>query len=487
MTMRAFFFLLGLVAFGHQASADYFVRPVEACANNGNGQAYGCAASGGATGAWRGMTGVSQSTPASNDIVRLCGRFATSSADTASVMLTMNWSNASVILDGDCSEYGDLAKAILDGEGVHDRGLDSGSGGTVTPTIRNISIRGFDVHGIIGQNTASDGWNITNVDCDGSYATGTCFRNLSAGATGWVVDGGRLVNCNVDCIYSVNPMTVRNVVGREWSLDGATGDFIQATTDCDGWVLENLDLESSTDIKQAVIIQSCSGALNATINGGRFVKRGQSTDTTLGIVPLFFDASSGTATVQRVFVSGGRKNIFAANGVSLVLRSSMLGPSTTQNVHCGTSTVACTIQNNDIVGGTVGIEMQAAGAGGLAQNNAIRGAAIGINRGASGVENFNDIYAATDRCYVGGVAGACAVSDLNAEPGWVGGNSPTTAEGFKMATGSPLRVAGTGLSSTVNDYAGTRFEMPRPSIGAYSVANSPFARQAFPGTRSARP
>jgi len=56
---------------------------------------------------------------------------------------------------------------------------------------------------------------------------------------------------------------------------------------------------------------------------------------------------------------------------------------------------------------------------------------------------------------------------LTAGPQWVGGPTPTTAEGFRPNAGSPLIRAGTPTSAKY-DFRGRRFNIP-PSIGAYEL------------------
>jgi hypothetical protein len=450
------FFLL-LLSF-EAGAATWYVRPASGEYGAENGTSY--------ADAWDGFADVTQSSPASSDTVYVCGDFTTADADTATVMLVINWTNSGVILDGDCSAEGEPAMATLDGGGTHDRGLDSSSAGVASPTIRNINFVGFDVHAIIGQNAASQNWTIEDIACDGSSATGTCIRNLTAGATGWVIQDSSFANCSVDCIYTANPMTLRRVTGREWSVGGVEGDFLQSSnTSCDGFVFEDVDIESSKDIKQGIVANVCSDAANVTITGGRFVKKGLSEDDLTGFVALFFDSASGTVTANRIYSAGGRKSVFVTGGVSLVVRSSVFGETLAQNVHCGTSTTACTVENNSILGGSIGVDMQAAAAGGVARNNAISSSAIGISKGASGTESYNGINS-PDPCWSGGATAACAGTDVEAAPAFLGGPNPTTAEGFKLKPSSPLCGAGTPTDAKY-DYEEYRFGIP-PNIGAFA-------------------
>lgn len=61
--------------------------------------------------------------------------------------------------------------------------------------------------------------------------------------------------------------------------------------------------------------------------------------------------------------------------------------------------------------------------------------------------------------------------DLRSDPLWVGGTSPSTAEGFRLTSASPLRRAGTDLNiGNVQDNGTRAFSHP-PSIGAWEVTS----------------
>lgn len=475
--MRALLLLL-MLATSQAWAATKYVRPSTDCALSGDGTAYACAASGGGVGAWRTFTPSGIQTVGAGDTIKTCGNFTTADVDTATAMLQGTFTNAGVIVTGDCSAEGGASRSEWNGGGTQPRGFDSGGSGAIGVDLHNIDFVGFTVYAVLGQGTSSDNWVLDNLTFDCALTQTSCVAQ-GTGETGWIVRDSTFVNCYNDCISANSPMTLVSLVGREWSTGTATGDFVESISDsCDGWVLTDLDLESTNDIKQAVILNSCSGAVNATVTGGRFVKLGQSTDTSLGFVPLFFDGPSGTVTVKRVYATGGRINLFISGGASLVVEGSVFGPATNTNVHCGTSTTACTVRNNTINGAgasSAALEMQAPGAGALAVNNAIVGT-IGLNRGASGVETNNTIIATTP-CYVSGVAGSCDASDDtdNTTMGWRGGVNPTDASGYRLISTSPLRRACKDLNLGNIQDKGNRAFLHQPSCGAWEASGGDLA------------
>lgn len=472
--IRHFLVILGLLLCLNVEAATKYVRPSTDCTFSGDGTAYACAASGGAAGAWRTFTPSGIQTVGAGDTVKTCGNFTTADVDTGTAMLQGTFTNAGVKVDGDCSADGGSSRSIWNGGGTHARGFDSGASGAASVEIRNIDFTGFTAYAILGQGTGSDNWIIEDISCDGYVTTNQCIAQGS-GETGWSVIDSTFTNCYNDCISANSPMTLTRLTGRKWSTGTVTGDFVESISDdCDGWVITDLDLQSTKDIKQAIILNSCTGAVNVTLTGGRFVKIGQSTDTSLGLVNLFFDGPSGTVTVKRVYASGGRINLFVSGGASLNVESSVFGPATNTNIHCGTSTPSCIVQNNTINGAgasSAALEMQAPGAGALAVNNAIVGTR-GINRGASGVETNNTIIATTP-CYVSGSPGSCDASDDtdNLTMGWVGGASPPSAAGYKLAAASPLRRACKDLNlGNIQDNGNRAFSHPS-SCGAWEATS----------------
>lgn len=61
-------------------------------------------------------------------------------------------------------------------------------------------------------------------------------------------------------------------------------------------------------------------------------------------------------------------------------------------------------------------------------------------------------------------------NSLNVTPNFVGGTSPTTAEGFKLKSISSLVRSGTSLNlGNIQDYSNQAFFLDKPSIGAYEI------------------
>jgi hypothetical protein len=99
------------------------------------------------------------------------------------------------------------------------------------------------------------------------------------------------------------------------------------------------------------------------------------------------------------------------------------------------------LQNNILDGATYDIEVTA-GLTATGQNN----------RRVNGTTSVAGTYNQTN--------------DTDGDPGFIGGTSPTTAEGFKLKESSALIRAGTPIVPAPVDFDGWAFDFP-PSIGAY--------------------
>lgn len=78
-------------------------------------------------------------------------------------------------------------------------------------------------------------------------------------------------------------------------------------------------------------------------------------------------------------------------------------------------------------------------------------------------ESYNNIYGCSTRVEL--ASGSIDASDLNVDPGWVGGTAPKNAEGFCLASTSSLLGAGTATGFYIPTIGGENFTNP-PPIGA---------------------
>lgn len=207
--------LPALAATGTSAAENWFVRPAADCANNGDGLAYNCAASAGASGAFSGLAGVSWTTTTGlddGDTLYVCGSFTAADKDFTTAMILVSGigtASAPITLQGDCSSYGGPAKAALDGAG--DTAITYGILWETTDAYvyaRNFRVGNVQTNGYQLAATAN------NAVID-SEVFGTMLTGVALYGTGHVVDN-MLVPAGVvqwDAIASVDSMisaTIRN-------------------------------------------------------------------------------------------------------------------------------------------------------------------------------------------------------------------------------------------------------------------------------------
>jgi hypothetical protein len=484
--------------------ASYYVRPE--CTFNGTGVASNCAASGGAAGAWKTMANVNQATPVTGEVVYLCGTFTNTERDNSTTMLVTNFTNSGVIVDGDCSavitnpstwvDYNGATHtgALINGEGTLARGFDSGSGGVIGLTIRNVYITGVTDYGIIGQNLASDNWTITDVYCNGStILTNNCIRSATAGQTGWTINRPVFKDCYVDCIWTINAMTLNDVYADEWSLDNVSGDLIQLAdaSPCDGFTIDGLYGITSQDIKQGVIINGCSDA-NPTIKvtDAHFYKRGSPSSLAgSGIVAVLIQDDTASITIRNSSADGYRTGFYTGLGAAMTISGSVVSNFLEYGIHSGTSSGVLNAYNNTVYMSSAGtgIEYASAAAGSSARNNIIANTAVGLNRAATGSDSYNGIYGnSSDACRQGGSNVACGTGTLTSNPMFVGA-SPSRLTDFRLLPSSAYRRAGADLSiGNYQDQGNRAFAHP-PSIGAWEAASGDIAATRTQATaRSAR-
>jgi len=123
-----------------------------------------------------------------------------------------------------------------------------------------------------------------------------------------------------------------------------------------------------------------------------------------------------------------------------------------------------TVRNNVIMGGTIGLYVRAASTGTLAYNNILigRNSDVNVETGADVTGSTNDLAGTGTKA---GVGTYTSTGDVFVDPGFVGGASPTTADGFYLEDTSLLVGAGTAFSPPVLGY-GNRFLGNPPAIGA---------------------
>lgn len=513
--MRALFLLLCLLsapafaATGSAAADTWYARPVAECPNNGDGLAYNCAASGGASGAFSGFnnwintvtTGIDD-----GDTVRVCGSFVQADAETqftnqALMAIQASGSAGSVItFTGDCTAAGGSARATLTSDGT------SGS------LIRTYANTYITIAGTFNLSGAKDAGMTLYNSATGDVAiaknirveSGTTISNIHGGSqpvgitysgTDGYIGAVTINDIGVDGIFEYS--------GGNWTIDGprisnistldTNGDCVQLQRIVNGDVVKNMYCDkTSKDAKQCVVA-SCLNAGNATCATGADQSQVISiTDNTClqagGSLSIGIFAE-GQAYIERNFISQPGLNGIGCdlnNGAYCRIKGNVIiNPGTACiDVHKTSAGPTADIYNNTMVNcGTYGVYAGAATAAINIKNNSITGtSANGIYRGASGtVDSYNNVFGPTTPYSDNGVAGVAGTGDKAVDPGFVGGPNPTTSAGYKLKASSVLRRVGLNLNiGNVQDYSNRAFHNP-PSIGAYEAASGDEA-----STRTAR-
>lgn len=472
-SLLAVFLLAGVSFNAKLAGTIFYVRPAADCANNGDGTAYSCAASGGAAGAWRTMANVVWGVSGVNtgDTLRPCSSeaspFAVADYDGGGLaMLSVDQSGATV--DGDCSAAGGSTLATFTGDDLRDYGLYCHDNTTCpNQTWRNISVSHFELRGFYVRNGATatnalafTGDNLSCADILGG-ANAHCFTSYGTGASWSNLNG---VRTSDDTQY---------FEGDDFSLQTAEfiypaylsatnlGDCLQGQTQTDNARISGLRCDHrNAATKQCIIITAGAGDDNALIEDSvcLFPTTGNSTNLTKGIY-----SDIPNTRFLRNYVQGAYYGIYVLGaGASVVgnilVGQELRGVDAVSTVASGTHLIA----HNSVSGATTGIVLNGgASVTNDVYNNLVMNATTGYNKSGSSTLNqdYNAAYSNTTNS-----SGAGTI-DFTSDPMLIGGASPTTAEGFCLTPDSPLLAAGTYLGAWATGYAGQDLGKP-PAIGA---------------------
>lgn len=481
-------------ATGSAAADTWYIRPVATCPNNGDGLAYNCAASGGASGAFSGFNNLIKTTTTGiddGDTVRVCGNFVQADAETqftnqAMLAIEESGSAGSVITwTGDCTAVGGSARATLTSDGTS---------GSLIRTYANtyITIAGtFDLVGAkdAGMTLYNSSTGDVAISKNIRVESGTTITNIHGGTqpvgitysgTDGYIGAVTISDIGVDGIFEYS--------GGRWIIDGpvisnistldTNGDCVQLQRVVNGDVVRNMYCDKTLKDAKQCVVASCLNAGSATCATG--ADQSQSlkiTDNTCLMastgslsIGIF---SEGQAYVARNFISNPR-----TYGLTCDLNASanctfesniIVNPGTgCIGVHKTSAGPAATISNNNCWGSsTYGINAAANTSTITAKNNTLVGAfTYGIYRGASGTsDSYNNIFGAATPYSDNGVAGSASAGDKAVSPGHVDGDYPTRAAGFCLSDSSALNNAGAYIGPYVKDYYGHEFDRP-PHIGA---------------------
>lgn len=481
-------------ATGSAAADTFYVRPASACANNGDGMAYACAASAGASGAWRTSAAVSYSTTTGvddGDTLKFCGDFVEADLDTGAyfIFLSSAVTAASeagrITISGDCSAEGGASIATVTGNGG---AMKIGFGMSVSDYI---TIQHFDF------STLDQA--IANTCQPASSPEGVIARgirgNVSGSGAGMSVNGNPYLLEDIDITAVGEPILIcpgaagesngiiRNARLVSTSTTDIDADGIQQSAGGGAIRLENIDVYKRNPFKGCGIVGSVSGAVQvdgfrchwlgapgAAVSGlavdgsgpGGYV-RGWWSDAP-GVGVLLRDDVTPFAGAFEVSggICAGCSSAVSLDGVHPAGAISIFGNSgwTTSTgilAESGYNPLSTVVRNN-IFDAPVGIDVNATVAAADIDIDFTRwGESVTSWKWRGTTDTSLDAYKVTS---------SKGANDTQGDPVFIGGPNPTTAEGFKPGADSPLCGAGTPVSGT-HDYNGRRF-VNLPAIGAFA-------------------
>lgn len=435
------------------------------------------------------------------DTLVVCGSFGAESTDGGgAIMLSVGASgtdNEPIIIDGDCSAQGDLSQAVIDPGNDADvnRGLYTAANTDIQ--LKNMLVRNvgganetFATGVGVGANSTQHSTDvdilIDNVDVSGIGLSGLGEESdcMTLFGTDITVQNSTLADCWDDGIYVVgaNPLIKDNTISVV-SVGTDGGDCVQSTgattLNNDGALLSGNSCDhSDKDAKQCYVLgeagdsptrsavdNNCLLPIGATVSNGILI-------------------TSGTATVARNYIVGGNAGIQANSGTLVTIAGNIVRKANQYGIRAGSSVTAATIANNSIsetgqgtTDPVMAITSDVNTADHKIQNNSVNGSTgAGIDRqGTTAIESNNSVYGSTTTASLNCTSATCATesttldaSGSTADPKYVGGPNPNTAEGFRLSASSPLRATGTYVGS-LQDHGNRRFKFP-PSIGAWEAA-----------------
>ena len=483
---------LCLLLFSSQVwAASWYVKPASSCANNGDGTATGCAASGGAPGAWKGSANIVWASVVAGDTIFVGGNWvATDCHDPAiycflvgksgnvGTPITIDFTGStmsSAFLRTKAvatSTFSNVTIKNLTATQFTTYGIDVNMSGVSTdvinvtiesPTIYNITSCAGECDGISGKGSGIVVHNakINNIADDGIWTdgTGAVYYNDTNDGTYFVRDIGNGPNITGDCFqFSGSAGNDTNKVSKGYCDHRSTNEKQCAISNTKG-VLTVWD---------TVCI-----ANTYNLNGG-----------SIGIY------SEGRGDIQRNFLSGFNYGIDIAelaNGTvgSTIIDSNVVVRFGWYGITTGSATptgVTVTVANNTIDGTGSDLNnsrcMNLAGAAGATittYNNIVTSCKFGyVDAGGAATKTIaTSVDFANTTRYSGFATGS-----TNSDPRLLGGINPpitvfrTGAEMWRPTPNSTALIRmGTYYTSPANDLTGEVFDLP-PSIGAFRGPNS---------------
>lgn len=464
-------------------AATWYVRPIADCANNGNGTAETCAASGGGAGAWRGTANVVWASIAAPDTLCVSGTFTgTAETDVSGITLRIDTSGASttsrITVNGDCD--GDGSKATLDGNdevGIGIRTAVVGTSRTTNLNITNFVLRRYTNKAVVNYNVTGDStadanqtWTDIEIYDNGDGGTAdTCFDSRGRYVT---LNNSIMKGCDEDAVYHQGKyFTSDGLIVRDFSRVNANGDGLQLAGEQDGYTVRNFDCEHNIDTKQCFI----NSVSTDTAAGGIFENFRAVCMPGATITNCVFVGGTGVI-VRRGFISGGNYGLAVEgdpDSANMIIESVIQRGATTDGIGIFTSSGAGNAIRNVVASnnGRHGIFLSTTAAGTVTNSVVTGNTSCGINRADAGqTESYNIAHNNGTNFCSGSNSTSAGTGSSVADPKFSGGSTTTTAEGFKPFAISPLCGAGYPTAAKY-DYANKRLGNP-PNIGAYGTCTA---------------
>jgi len=449
-------------------AATWYVRSSENCPNNGNGSAPTCAAGTGQAGAIRNHNNTQGATFAAGDTVYICDVLPSASSPQWNSTIESGDAGNPIVFDGNCPM----------GDGTYRQGGYDALGTTTNAfQIVTTSPNYVTWRNLILKRGAADCANI-NV----AAATGLRFENITVedcGVDGFDVDNAAVGGVNVDGMTvrraATTAIACNNARGGTWKNlrvedSGTTGGNTDGVAINDG-------CGDGTIVEDVVVLRQ---------KGGGGVDFQDSTGT-------------GTLTARRLYIADGEKESGASGftsvcnaGTQTIDASAVIAVNNHFNIYLkdcgglhklshfvtrGANSTELKLGDSGTSGDVLAAQVNNSSFGGAScaaqvvywRNDASVTITMNNNQYCPGGE-FGLVSGGTVDFAGWKTASSQDAASISANPQFLGGSSPTTAEGFRPLPSSPLLGAGSPLGAKY-DYEGYRFGNP-PNIGAF-VNNGP--------------
>ena len=468
--------VLGLLLFANGVwAATWYVRPAPGEYGAEDGTTYDTAWDSMSAVVW-GVSGVN-----TGDTLKLCGAFVAADKDSSkggAAMLSVEYPG--VIVDGDCSEYGDLAKAVLNGEGSVAYGLYCDTAAECQDqqwrnfASNNMTTRGYNVRNSLDDVDVVNfrGTNLSCTDIIGAEVSAPwCVAGWGATATLTGIASLRSTDDGVHWQGDDFTISDWDIRFPGWNIASGSniGDCVQVITRTDRAKItrgycdkRNANADGNASKSCAIVGDPASGTSSEISH----IKCDLPTTGNAVFESKSILTSGAGAWIQHNEVRGGHYGIFAFGGSGTRIESNIITDSQLEAIAVPTTTTTGTTSIDNNVAARAPKCFILKGASGAATVQARNNIAVDCPIGFEGFQATRVL--AANRCSgattCSNNAGSPAPTSVDAK--FLGGPSPTTTEGFIPYPDSSLCNAGAYVGK-INAYDGKPVDILDPSIGAY--------------------